>query len=163
MNDYSKRAVVARRSNGRATTPSDPATKPTMAPPMSGTDERGLNVWQVSLPANPDQALAEIRRGKHIPNEVLETRITDRLTTVHGYLTEPKLLEKLEKANLKEIGVYEGILLTHLLHLRGKGITPTIDGDNRKLSELMPVILTELKQRGLTAKFTERAMEVVAK
>jgi hypothetical protein len=131
---------------------------------MSGTTpERGLKVWQVSLPAHQNDVLSEIRRGKHIPNEVLETRITDRLTTVHDYLTEPKLLEKLEKANLKEIGVYEGILLTHLLHLRGRGAMPTLEGDNRKLSELMPVILTELRQRWLTAKFTERTAVVEAK
>ena len=146
-----------------STTPGEPATKPTMAPPMSGVEERGLKPWQVTLPTTTKDTLAEVRRGKRVPNEVLEERLTNRLDTVNRYLTEPRLLEKLSNSSLKEIGTYEGLLLTHLSHLRGKAGAPSLDGDNRKLNELVPMILNEMKQRGLTAKFTERTATLEAK
>ena len=165
MNDYSKSAVVARRALLTTTTLGEPADPSLTAPPVSGINEQVMDQRQVSLPSTPVEVMRDLRpvKGQRVPKEVLEQRITDRLTTVHNYLTPTVLLSKLEDSKLKDIGVYEGILLTHLSHLRGHGQQPAMDGDNRKLSELMPVLLTELRQRGLTAKLTERTAEIVAK
>lgn len=160
MNPFSKSAIVARRAVLTIPGQSEPATPPVTAPPVSGDPpQNGQTERPAALPSTPREVLGELRQQKRISNEALEERITGRLDRVHAYLTPAVLEAKLGKANLKEIGVYEGILLTHLQHLRSR-TQPGPAWSSRTLDEMMPAVLLEIKRRGLTGKLTERTAEI---
>ena len=137
MNDFSKRAVVARR----ALTPVE-------------------DVIITSLPTTIREVNHEIKRGKRLNTDLLAERLETRLDVIHDYLTPERLSAKLERANLSHIGIYEGILLDKLFALRGHPTQIVSVQDHRKLDELMPALLTEIHRRGLSARLTERTAEI---
>ena len=102
----------------------------------------------------------ELERIKPLAIEALEKRITHRLDVVDRYLTDEVLEAKLEKASLKDTGIYEGIFLDKLLTIKGQPTAILRVEDSLKLDELGVAILKEIKQRGLSATLTERSVEV---
>jgi len=97
-----------------------------------------------------------------VTKESLQRRVTRRLNVVDRYLTDEKLIELLAFSNLKEVGIYEGILLDKSLVLTGQP-NVIIGGDDRaRMDNVMPKLLTELKRRGLITTVSERSIEFKA-
>jgi hypothetical protein len=84
-----------------------------------------------------------------VTKDSLLKRVTRRLNVLDRFLTDDKLVELLAFSSLKEIGVYEGIMLDKSMVLQGQP-TVIIGNDERKeLRETLPRLMDELKRRGL--------------
>lgn len=87
--------------------------------------------------------------GPAVGKEGLLRRITRRLNVLDRFLTDDKLIELLSCSSLKEIGIYEGIMLDKSMVLQGQP-TVIIGNDQRtELREALPRLVDELKRRGL--------------
>ena len=86
---------------------------------------------------------------KPITREALEKRISRRLEIIDTFFTEEKLIQKLEKANLRDITIMEGTMMDKLLILRGQPSMIIGHLERGKLNELVPALLEEIKRRGL--------------
>lgn len=101
----------------------------------------------------------ELADLKPVAREILERRISQRLDVIDAYLTQEKLVEKLERSSLSQIGIYEGIYLDKLAGLRGAPNAGLSMQDHAKLDVLLPALMKTMEQRGLTATLTERKAE----
>ena len=101
-------------------------------------------------------AVASLKREAKMTKESLETVITKRLHFIDAWLTDDKFREKLEDAKFNQIAVYEGVLIDKLLTLKGVQTQGFAVQEQRKLDEMLPALMNEMKRRGLTARLTER-------
>lgn len=86
-----------------------------------------------------------------VTKESLQRRVTRRLNVLDRYLTDDKLIELLAFSSLKEIGIYEGIMLDKSLVLQGQP-TVIIGNDERTaMASVLPRLMEELKRRGMLA------------
>lgn len=86
-----------------------------------------------------------------VTKESLQRRVTRRLNVLDRFLTDDKLIELLAMSSLKEIGVYEGIMLDKSLVLQGQP-TVIIGNDERAtMTDMLPRLMNELKRRGMLA------------
>jgi hypothetical protein len=84
-----------------------------------------------------------------VTKDSLLRRVTRRLNVLDRYLTDDKLIELLSFSSLKEIGIYEGIMLDKSMVLQGQP-TVIIGNDQRQeLKDMLPRLTEELKRRGL--------------
>lgn len=84
-----------------------------------------------------------------VSKESLLRRVTRRLNVLDRFLTDDKLVELLAFSSLKEIGIYEGIMLDKSMVLQGQP-TIIIGNDQRQeLKDTLPRLMEELKRRGL--------------
>ena len=90
--------------------------------------------------------------GNKLAKAELESLVARRLGLIHLYMSDDKLMEKLEEAKLRDIGIYEGIMLDKLLLLRGQPTSIVGSEQRKKLEELGPALLAELQKRGLLNK-----------
>lgn len=106
---------------------------------------------------NLQQALLK----KTTAQEQLAERMRSRLDVVQEYLNDDKVwFDKLEKANLRDVAIMEGIWIDKLQVLEGKATQVISVQHQDKLDQLLPVLLETLKQRGLTIGLSERRLEV---
>lgn len=133
------------------------------------TKPRTWRAEDSKLPLNAARALdrklqqkysGEMEQIRPLATEALERRLTRRLDIVDRYLDEETLLSKLSESRLKDIGIYEAILLDKLLVIRGQPTAILRMEDSMKLDELGQAILQEIRRRGLSATLTERTAEV---
>lgn len=101
-------------------------------------------------------AVASLKREAKMTKESLESVITKRLHFIDAWLTDDKFREKLEDAKFNQIAVYEGVLIDKLMALKGVQTQGFAVQEQRKLDEMLPALLTEMKRRGLSATLTER-------
>ena len=101
-------------------------------------------------------AVASLKREAKMTKESLETVITKRLHFIDAWLTDDKFREKLEDAKFNQIAVYEGVLIDKLMALKGVQTQGFAVQEQRKLDEMLPALMQEMKRRGLTATLTER-------
>lgn len=94
-----------------------------------------------------------------ITKESLERRVARRLNVLDRYLTDDKLFALLQLSSLKEIGIYEGIMMDKSLVLKGQPTVIIGNEDRKAMDEVMPRLLTELKKRGLITSVSERKIE----
>lgn len=94
-----------------------------------------------------------------ITKESLERRVARRLNVLDRYLTDDKLFALLQLSSLKEIGIYEGIMMDKSLVLKGQPTVIIGNEDRKALDEIMPRMLNELKKRGLITSVSERKIE----
>lgn len=98
---------------------------------------------------------------KTTAQEQLADRLRKRLDVTQEYLNDDKTwFDKLEKTNLRDIAVMEGIWIDKLQLLEGKQTQIIGVQHQDKLDQLLPVLLETLKQRGLTIGLSERRMEI---
>lgn len=98
---------------------------------------------------------------KTTAQEQLAARLRARLDVTQEYLNDDKTwFDKLEKTNLRDIAVMEGIWIDKLQLLEGKQTQIIGVQHQDKLDQLLPVLLETLKQRGLTIGLSERRMEI---
>jgi hypothetical protein len=90
--------------------------------------------------------------GAHsVTKESLQRRVTRRLNVLDRFLTDDKLIELLAFSSLKEIGVYEGIMLDKSLVLQGQPNVIIGNDDRNAMSSALPRLMEELKRRNLIA------------
>lgn len=84
-----------------------------------------------------------------VTKESLQRRVTRRLNVLDRYLTDDKLLELMTLSSLKEIGIYEGIMMDKSLVLQGQPTVILGHDDRQSINNLLPRILGELRRRGI--------------
>lgn len=94
-----------------------------------------------------------------ITKESLERRIARRLNVLDRYLTDDMLHQLLTQSTLKEIGVYEGIMMDKSLVLKGQPTVIIGNSDRAEIDNVLPRLLTEIKRRGLITTARERSIE----
>ena len=100
--------------------------------------------------------VADLKREAKFTKESLEAVITKRLKFIDNWLTDDKFAAKLDEAKFNQIAVYEGVLIDKLLTLKGVQTQGFAVQEQRKLDEMLPALLNEMKRRGLSATLTER-------
>lgn len=96
-----------------------------------------------------------------VTRESLERRVSRRLNVLDRYLTDDRLHTLLLMSGLKEIGVYEGIMMDKALVLKGQPNVIVGSEDRVKMNEVLPALLTELRRRKLITTVSERKIEFV--
>ncbi len=86
-----------------------------------------------------------------VTKESLQRRVTRRLNVLDRFLTDDKLIELLAFSSLKEIGIYEGIMLDKSLVLQGQPNVIIANSDRDAMSNILPRLMQELKRRKLVA------------
>lgn len=99
--------------------------------------------------------------------EVMEKRASAIMDVVDDYLKGKdgaylNLTDKLEKASLKDVGIFSGIITDKMLTLRAQTPQAWSPQEATKADELLLALMNEVKSRGLTVKATERTIEVAA-
>lgn len=84
-----------------------------------------------------------------VTKESLQRRVTRRLNVLDRYLTDDKLIELLAMSSLKEIGIYEGIMLDKSLVLQGQPTVIIGNDDRTAMASVLPRLMDELKRRGM--------------
>lgn len=86
-----------------------------------------------------------------VTKESLQRRVTRRLNVLDRFLTDDKLIELLAFSSLKEIGIYEGIMLDKSLVLQGQPNVIIGNDERASLRAMLPRLMSELKRRNLIA------------
>lgn len=86
-----------------------------------------------------------------VTKESLQRRVTRRLNVIDRFLTDDKLIELLAFSSLKEVGIYEGIMLDKSLVLQGQPNVIISNGDRDAMATVLPRLMEELKRRKLIA------------
>lgn len=105
-------------------------------------------------------------RGR-LTAEVMEDRAGAIMDVIDDYLKGREgdystLIAKLDKATLKDIGIFQGITTDKMLTLRSQQPNQWSPQEATKADELLLALMNEVKSRGLTVKATERTIEVGA-
>lgn len=105
----------------------------------------------------------EARLKKQTYKEQMIDRVSSRLDALEAYLEDDAhWMQKLEKATLRDIAIFEGVYTDKLRDLMGHS-TPTVTVQHQaKVDQLLPALMQILQQRGLTVTATEtkRSIEV---
>jgi hypothetical protein len=94
-----------------------------------------------------------------VTKESLQRRVARRLNVLDRFLTDDKLIELLSFSSLKEVGIYEGIMLDKSLVLTGQPTVIIGESDRANMDSIMPRLLTELNRRKLITSVSERKIE----
>ena len=97
-----------------------------------------------------------------VTKESLERRIARRLNVVDRYLSDERLAELLSISGLKEIGVYEGIMMDKALVIRGQPTVIVGSEDRTAMDTVLPKLINEMRRRKLITTVSERKMEFVS-
>ena len=102
---------------------------------------------------------------RKLTQDILEQRASNLLDVLESYLSAGNyqaFKDKIEKANLQQVGIFQGILIDKMLTLRGQPSSIVGYQEQASLDQLMPALLEEMKRRGLKATATERKVEIIA-
>lgn len=103
----------------------------------------------------------ESRLKKQTYKEQMIDRVSSRLDALDAYLSDDtKWMEKLEKATLRDIAIFEGVYTDKLRDLMGHSTPVVTVQHQQKVDQLLPALMQILQQRGLTVTATERKIEV---
>jgi hypothetical protein len=94
-----------------------------------------------------------------VTKESLERRVSRRLNVLDRYLTDERLLALLGASSLKEVGIYEGIMLDKALVLKGQPTVIIGSEDRAHIDQLLPRLLSELRNRKLITTVSERKVQ----
>lgn len=103
----------------------------------------------------------EARLRKQTYKDQMIDRVSSRLDALDAYLSDDtKWMEKLEKATLRDIAIFEGVYTDKLRDLMGHSNPVVTVQHQQKVDALLPALMQILQQRGLTVTATERKVEV---
>lgn len=94
-----------------------------------------------------------------ITKESLQRRVARRLNVLDRYLTDQRLTELLGISGLKEVGIYEGIMMDKALVLHGQPTVIIGSEDRRSMDVILPRLLSEIRRRKLITTVSERKIE----
>jgi hypothetical protein len=101
---------------------------------------------QITVPAPRKHGKDELKAGVQ--------RLSQRLM---DYLLDGDRLERLmAETKLKDLGVLLGITTEKLLLLEGQPTQIIGQAEQKKMDEILPALIDEMKRRGLKAELTER-------
>ena len=119
-----------------------------------------------SLPMSRD-SLKPARLGDRgrLTADIMEERAGRIMDVIDDYLkggdeSYSTLLYKLDKATLKDIGIFMGITTDKMLTLRAQQLGQWSPQEATKADELLIALMNEVKSRGLKVTATERKIEV---
>ncbi len=91
-------------------------------------------------------------------------RLMSRLDQVEDFYSDSeKFRQKLEKASLAQLALFEGLMIDKIHTLTGKASQIISVQHQEKIDEIVPAMLEVLKQRGLSVTATERKLEMTTK
>lgn len=120
-------------------------------------DAKALTVFRKAM-ADAEKALmtpedfdggGTAENAHSVSKESLQRRVTRRLNVLDRFLTDDKLIELLSFSSLKEIGIYEGIMLDKSLVLQGQPTVIIGNDDRNAMASVLPRLMDELKRRKL--------------
>ena len=119
------------------------------------------------VPTERDLKPARLGDRGRLTADIMEDRAGRIMDVIDDYLkggddTYSTLLYKLDKATLKDIGIFMGITTDKMLTLRAQQPGQWSPQEATKADELLVALMNEVKSRGLTVKATERTIEVAA-
>jgi hypothetical protein len=145
------------RRRGR---PKGSLNKPKKKPVQKAHDTLQKVVQDVALlsePAFDGGGTQETAPG--INKESLERRVARRLNVLDRYLTDQRLTELLSISGLKEIGIYEGIMMDKAMVLKGQPTVIVGSADRNNLESVLPKLLNEMRRRKLITSVRERRID----
>lgn len=94
-------------------------------------------------------------------DEQMTERVMRRLDALDAFLDDDQMWwEKLQKASLRDLAIYEGVYIDKLQALRGQATQIISIQHQEKLDQVLPMLMQVMQQRGLTVTATERKVEV---
>lgn len=90
-------------------------------------------------------------------------RILRRLDMLDAFISDDEnMWEKLQKASLRDLAIFEGVYVDKLQALRGQATQVISIQHQEKLDQVLPLLMQVMQQRGLTMTATEtkRSVEV---
>jgi hypothetical protein len=99
--------------------------------------------------------------NKPLSKEEIQTRFSWLLDTAYQYLNTNGLIEKLDKATLRDIVNVMSISAERILENQVAAQQLSIR-DHKALDQLAPALLAEIQRRGLTVKAVERTVSIEA-
>ena len=95
-----------------------------------------------------------------VTDDELEARLTKQLDLIDEAIEPFSFIEKVKAASLSQLGIIQGILIDKRATLRGQPSVIVGHETRKRMDELAPALLAELKRRKLTVKMTERTAEI---
>lgn len=101
---------------------------------------------------------------KTTADEQMVDRVMRRLDALDAFLDDDQMWwEKLQKASLRDLAIYEGVYIDKLQALRGQATQVISVQHQEKLDQVLPLLLQVMQQRGLTMTATETKRTIEAK
>lgn len=98
---------------------------------------------------------------KTTADEQMVARVMRRLDALDAFLDDDQMWwEKLQKASLRDLAIYEGVYIDKLQALRGQATQVISVQHQEKIDQVLPLLMQVMQQRGLTMTATERKVEV---
>lgn len=150
----------------------DPVADKTSADPkklMKDMDAKALVIFRKAIGDAEKVSMSEAEYdgggtkedGHAVTKESLQRRVTRRLNVLDRFLTDDKLIELLACSSLKEIGIYEGIMLDKSLVLQGQPTVIIGNDDRTAMNSVLPRLMDELKRRGMITNNSPKGVLVV--
>lgn len=97
-------------------------------------------------------------------DEQMVERVMRRLDALDAFLDDDEMWwEKLQKASLRDLAIYEGVYIDKLQALRGQATQVISIQHQEKLDQVLPLLMQVMQQRGLTMTATETKRTIEAK
>ncbi len=88
-------------------------------------------------------------------------RILRRLDMLDAFISDDEnMWEKLQKASLRDLAIFEGVYVDKLQALRGQATQVISIQHQEKLDQVLPLLMQVMQQRGLTMTATETKRQV---
>ncbi len=101
---------------------------------------------------------------KTTADEQMVDRVMRRLDALDAFLDDDQMWwEKLQKASLRDLAIYEGVYIDKLQALRGQATQVISVQHQEKLDQVLPLLMQVMQQRGLTMTATETKRQVEVK
>jgi hypothetical protein len=150
------KSTLAKLASTPSLTPT--AAKRELSAKIKQTFEKTLaDASQLMVPEFDGGGTSE--KAPKVSKESLERRVARRLNVLDRFLTDDKLLQLLQGSSLKEVGIYEGIMLDKSLVLQGQPTVIIGQNERSQIDEALPKLLAELRRRKLITTVSERKIE----
>lgn len=151
----------------RAAPPAEDANTEVCTPQMA-LQERHTSGGASSVPV--ETAYNRFIRNRTAADRVLKKaqaddqmveRILRRLDMLDAFISDDEnMWEKLQKASLRDLAIFEGVYVDKLQALRGQATQVISVQHQEKLDQVLPLLMQVMQQRGLTMTATETTRQV---
>lgn len=137
----------------------------TLNPEYKKTAPAIVEPYVSTTPTVRDLKPARLGERGRLTADVMESRASAIMDVVDDFLKGKEqdykpLYDKLDKATLKDVGIFSGIITDKMLTLRAQQPNQWSPQEATKADELLLALMNEVKSRGLTVTATERKIEV---
>jgi len=136
-----------------------PSVPAPLGPKLERTFKRMVTDATALIAPVSEDGGGTLETAPSVTRESLERRVSRRLNVLDRYLTDQRLHELLLASGLKEIGIYEGIMMDKLMVTKGQPNVIIGTAERTKLSEVLPALLTEMRRRNMITTVSERKIQ----